>query len=572
MRDNCLLVGAEDYDTIDDDDDDDDMYTPAPVPITNVPTYTPTQILYYVAHFSGKCTDATQVPMPHYILSNETFTNYKSCCEFSFLEWEACMEDAPYLEPTASPSDTSTEFPTVSPTVVPSEMPSVPTVRPTEEECGGVVWRYDSEYVNGCTNLDIGDENNNNESSGNGNTSYMLFQSWVECCQRFFLKGKDCQIDDQCKIEPTMISFEDRPQTIIQESCTESHELGYHPDQVNKDGCTNSNDVPDSWTALEDTSSLFFASALECCTSLYFDKGYDCTVRNVCADVVTEALSSGSSMPAQEVSGTQDEAVMACCNERKWHPDTNPTDGCSNSMDYPEEWNDDNVSLMMLFDTAELCCAQYGLECNVDDTCSNTEDTSPSSAECISAKWHPAIGDDEACSNSPDYPPSWDAPEMASYILLDSFEECCERHLPDVSDCRKDDVCASSSSSSYSANNEETSSPSSSQCISAKWHPATGSAGGQDDEACSNSPDYPPSWDTPGVASYILLDTFEECCERHYPDVADCRKDDVCASSSSSSNGNSSGATTVTTATISTSTTVPPCSAKKWHPSEDFSR
>jgi len=490
--------------------------TPSPTTYdpTYLPTtYSPTMTIYYVEHFTGKCLDHADVPMPFWVAKNETkqFNDYDDCCEASFAR-EECLGDVPASDPTTVPTEYVSPNPTELPTSLPSLQPSVPTARPTEGDCSDSKWRYDTDYVNGCTNLDT------DEREG----SVLLYQSWQECCQLFFARGEDCQVDDRCQMEPNIVLVQDGPR--IATYC-ESH-ARYHPDIRNKDGCTNSLDYPESWNSAR--GNLFFATDVQCCEEVYFPLGYDCNVRNVCAVVSDDDGSSALTVTAEK---------YASCKDWPWHPRTDidpvtgfANDGCSNSEEFPDRWNGDES---MLFDSAQDCCEAhyllYGLECNVLNACdtSDAHDDTSSSSSCNSTKWHPTMGgsgagSDASCSNDWNFPSQWNSPGLSAYMMFDDFSDCCEKHFPDVApSCRKDDICvegggALASTSTVTASPTVSVAPTSS-CPSAKWHPS------QDFSRCTNAFDYPTSWE----GSSVMFDDVTMCCLNIF-NYENCEIEDIC--------------------------------------------
>jgi len=442
--------------------EDDNNTTPAPVPITDSPTYLPTQITYYVEHFTGMCVDSIDVPMPHYIVSNTTkqFSDYRDCCKTSFRKEECFAEGPAPPEPTSYPTEEATLDPTYLPSSLPSGQPSLPTARPTGGDCTEDKWGYDAEYVNGCTNnLDSNDDGSTSRSINKG---MVVFQSWQECCHRFFSRLRNCRVDDRCRTDTEVVSYLDRRSRTISNDDCESHPM-YHPDDVNKDGCTNSLDFPESWINLGKNreSALFYPTVFECCEELYLKKGYDCNIRNVCAVFITDHPTSSPTLllPSKEEHSDKPTVDITSCLGQPWHPDmanavVGVIGGCSNDAGYSESWNENPG--MLLFDTAEECCnthlIPYGLKCVIRDTClaNTTIDPRPSntgspdgddlpSSSCESAKWHPTEGFTK-CTNDLDYPQNW---ERANDLMFDGATECCV-NVFNYADCAMEDLCASS--------------------------------------------------------------------------------------------------------------------------------
>ena len=59
------------------------------------------------------------------------------------------------------------------------------------------------------------------------------------------------------------------------------------------------------------------------------------------------------------------------CQDLKFHPEEVSGTGCTNSLDYPQEWNDPAALSYIFFDTAAACCDTYyaNNECIITDVC-----------------------------------------------------------------------------------------------------------------------------------------------------------------------------------------------------------
>jgi len=462
------------------------MITPQPSP----------DVIYYVDGFTGKCANSIDAPMSHSVVNDATnqFTDYRECCLASFVMKEECFVRGPYVFPPQDPTLSPSALPSSLPSTLPSSLPTVqpttplPTVQPTKEDCTDDKWRYDPDYVSGCTNLVPGD----NDSDG----PYLLFQSWKECCQRFFSRGNHCRVDDRCSISATTISFTSRPR--MDADCMNDN-AQYHPDAKHKDGCTNSASFPATWLELPEPSMIFFSTVEQCCQTLYLDTGYDCNVRNICGELTTPPTNS----PIKTL-------PQASCDDRQWHPDiASDSDGCSNSENIPDSWKR-NILLRetMLFGTAEECCqehyALYGLWCNVNDVCSeetqsfphpSSGDISHSNSSCSSRRWHPNKGFSK-CTN---------ALGGSSSSMFDDATACCMQVF-NYPNCPMEDVCTSTG---------QTTTPSISSCESHKWHPNT------DFSKCTND-----VWEGPSI---LMFDDAAVCCMNAF-NYDNCPTEDVCAS------------------------------------------
>ena len=122
----------------------------------------------------------------------------------------------------------------------------------------------------------------------------------------------------------------------------------WHPNMKTKDGCSNSMDYPADW---KDRPEYFFDTAKACC-DMFFVGGDKCKVHDEC---------EGGSPKVTTIS-------IVDCDTVQWHPDMLNQDGCSNSLDYPEGWNE-----FYFFDTPEECCnnffGNHGKPCKTYDSC-----------------------------------------------------------------------------------------------------------------------------------------------------------------------------------------------------------
>jgi hypothetical protein len=115
---------------------------------------------------------------------------------------------------------------------------------------------------------------------------------------------------------------------------------------------------------------------------------------------------------------------------------------CTNSGDYPFEWNNPNLSVYHLFESAEKCCEEVvkrtGEACDIRDI------NEP--WDC--SKWHLAIEKDAnneplhadgTCTNSGVIHEVWAAYEQ-HYIFTD-HESCCNKFQIPLDECMKADTC-----------------------------------------------------------------------------------------------------------------------------------
>lgn len=175
----------------------------------------------------------------------------------------------------------------------------------------------------------------------------------------------------------------------------------WHPEPNNSDGCSNSPEYPPEW---ESITVLFHPTFKECCD--YFRGDENCVEYNVCVDA--SAITSDNVKCGQ------------------WHPDMNNKDGCSNSMDYPPDWEGHSE---YFFETAKECCDMFGTagdQCKARDVCAGgpPKVTTISMVDCDNVPWHPDMQYQDGCSNSLKFPEAWSG---NPFYFFDTPEECCDR-------------------------------------------------------------------------------------------------------------------------------------------------
>lgn len=177
----------------------------------------------------------------------------------------------------------------------------------------------------------------------------------------------------------------------------------WHPDHVYADGCSNSLNYPKAWVG---AVGLFHATSEECCE--YFRPNEECIIYDACED-------------GDEVAGPTTASVEICMSDQ-WHPDMTTKDGCSNSLDYPQEWEGNS---MYIYKTPQECCDVFfkDKECIIHKPCKTGSETETTS--CKNNKWHPDTFRGDGCSNSADYPDEWNEDSMKPFYLLDTSNECC---------------------------------------------------------------------------------------------------------------------------------------------------
>ena len=182
----------------------------------------------------------------------------------------------------------------------------------------------------------------------------MWFDNAEDCC-KFFRRNGDCNVYNVCE--------ENKPPT---GGSADGCGLGWFPDIVNMDGCSNGKDYPLEWA----NKPHYFSDTSEGCCSTYF-KGKDCKAHDNCDE------GAPSSSVATNKCGS---------NQMGWFPDPTNQDGCSNGEDYPSDWTDKPEYFLK---SPEDCCGKYykGRDCKVYHNCEEEVSalyiTSPVSGLCI---------------------------------------------------------------------------------------------------------------------------------------------------------------------------------------------
>lgn len=302
-----------------------------------------------------------------------------------------------------------------------------------------------------------------------GTKDEFMFHSAQDCCSQFFENG--CVVEDICSSTSSPTKM---PTSSPSKSPTSipTHEPTSMPSKLPTIAPTNAHSKsPSKGPTLSPTHS----------------------------PTLNQASSSGSSGNATETNG---------CLNRKWHPKSATDHICSNSLDYPETWNDPDVAPRFLRNSSLDCCNHFysGMKCVVVDVCRSDNITSITAADCGEKLWHPTSLEERRCTNDDIYPPLWDT--LGNQFLRDSAEDCCGAFYFD-GDCVIDNICPPPV-------------PSPRDCEGKKWHPKSIT-----ERVCSNSDEFPAIWGLPPLSDEFLLNTAEECCFQHYSD-GDCEILDIC--------------------------------------------
>lgn len=134
--------------------------------------------------------------------------------------------------------------------------------------------------------------------------------------------------------------------------------------------------------------------------------------------------------------------IKDVCVESKWHTSKYKASICTNSGDYPVSWNEGNLAVHHLFETAEKCCEKVqqrtGQNCDIRDV------NEP--WDCN--KWHLSIEKDDnnemihvegTCTNSGVIHEVW--ANYEEHYIFPNHEACCEQFMIPAESCYKADAC-----------------------------------------------------------------------------------------------------------------------------------
>eukprot|EP00984_Skeletonema_dohrnii_P019506 scaffold9344_cov150-Skeletonema_dohrnii-CCMP3373.AAC.1 len=326
-----------------------------------------------------------------------------------------------------------------------------------------------------------------------------------------------------------------------------------------------------------DIPQYISSTGQECCEKFYERQGVPprtCRIEDVC----NLAPPSPPPTPAPPIPG------------KWWHSSKyNPTQ-CTNSGDYPVSWNDANLRPYHLFDTSAKCCAE--VEKQKKETC----DVLDVLEEWSCDKWHLAIEKDEdnfavhpdgTCTNSGIIYDVWMAKQ--DIYVFPSHQACCDNFMIAYDDCHKVDECAEPTNPPTPLPTTKAPTPVPTPVPTTKaptpvpttkaptrspvvfdieaWtcNAASTSANGSfhidkyGSLSCSNSADYPPSWenvlDSDGNHKF-LFDTMEDCVDHFTPFLNPGETENNLPFVEKQCEGGCE-VTTTTTSTTTTTTTVP---------------
>lgn len=208
------------------------------------------------------------------------------------------------------------------------------------------------------------------------------YETSSSCCNKFF--NGQCEPDDVCA--PACDSAK------WHISADFSH-------------CNNDPAYPASWNDPDLAPIYLKESLVDCCEQFFGDT--NCSSIDVCGQITTTGkidteVSLTSSTELSHVAtestittSTESPHELYNCQSSKYHPEPNHSKGCSNSLDYPPEWEGLEG---LFFDSAEECCRFFRPDqsCKVDKICEEISSVNSSAQEppekpkdCVSNAWYP---------------------------------------------------------------------------------------------------------------------------------------------------------------------------------------
>ena len=176
---------------------------------------------------------------------------------------------------------------------------------------------------------------------------------------------------------------------------TNSHICKWHADQTNRDGCSNNDDINESWLDIDIYELMFSDSSQECCDTFF--SGMEC---NVYVDPSCESGTKGDDGDNSNGGGGEEDDTPPCLG---WHPTQT---GCTDTTSYPTQWTDEKVVHHMFAATAEECCELHfpGGDCVTVHTgeCDESDGGGGGGggkAPCAAPGWHADSVMRDGCSN-----------------------------------------------------------------------------------------------------------------------------------------------------------------------------
>jgi hypothetical protein len=120
---------------------------------------------------------------------------------------------------------------------------------------------------------------------------------------------------------------------------------------------------------------FFFPNATACCA--FFFPSDPCNEYQRCEDPNKSSSTSNSSEATKN------------CSTRKWFPDTERKDGCSNSDDYDPSWNKEPMKSFYLHDSMQECCDFFFKDnCQVYQDCEGEDPIDAPPVSSLSMNWN----------------------------------------------------------------------------------------------------------------------------------------------------------------------------------------
>ena len=415
------------------------------------------------------------------------------------------MSEWPTFSPTTYP-------PTISPTEVPSLAPTTGAPFPIET-CS---WHVNMKTNDGCT-----DDNKISDSWLHPEMKFKMFYlSAKECCDHFFP-------DRPCKIVETDCS------TLKKEAqdCPGTH--GWHIDRGGDKSCTNSDDVPQIWLDDEDLKAkMLHPTSKGCCD--HFFPNEKCKTNNVadCSGSEGGPDGEGSVVTVLDNEG--------CEGARGWHVNTATNDGCSDSNQYPQSWEDENLAVQFFKSSWAECCDEFfaGRECKVYDNGCNgiisgggdapPGPVPPPSGSSRCHGWHMNKASPDGCIDDENIDQAW-LNENIKHIMLHPTSEACCNHFFQDRECKVYEVgCTESAPGPGPADDGgstagDDTADAGTVCGGHGWH-----VDKNNNDGCSNDDNFTPAWlDNPGLKEMMFYTTPQACCDHFFKGkAADCQHHD----------------------------------------------
>eukprot|EP00574_Skeletonema_japonicum_P000574 CAMPEP_0201739740 /NCGR_PEP_ID=MMETSP0593-20130828/45943_1 /ASSEMBLY_ACC=CAM_ASM_000672 /TAXON_ID=267983 /ORGANISM="Skeletonema japonicum, Strain CCMP2506" /LENGTH=723 /DNA_ID=CAMNT_0048234033 /DNA_START=186 /DNA_END=2357 /DNA_ORIENTATION=+ len=205
-------------------------------------------------------------------------------------------------------------------------------------------------------------------------------------------------------------------------------------------------------------------------------------------------------------------ALISWCKTMKWHPNQGVDHQCSNSMDIPQEWvEDEQFQKMFLFDTLAECCQKFFHtdECESEDVCAE-----------INAVEEVEEGDDNKEREGGGIDEEMVEEEEEEGTEKEQQHEDEDTPKGEEGENQQQDIVEEEAAKS---NAPDVTPELISWCKNMKWHPDEGFT------HCSNSMDIPQlGVEDETFQKMFFFDTLVECCQKFFH-ADQCENEDVCA-------------------------------------------